>query len=106
MSNAPEWVDPEGDESSEVRRPPDERVVVTNTVRAAIDTMTAATAIINNGLLRLDEMGEPVKRSRVRANKLPDVVAELSAVFDYDVVRGNGARTTDQKIRAERHELS
>lgn len=102
--NEPEWVEP--DEDPTPPRPPDERVVVTNTVRAAIDTMKAAAQIIANGLLRLDEMGEPTKRARVRAGNLVDYVEELHQIVRFDIEQGQGKRTSDQKIRAERHELS
>jgi hypothetical protein len=104
MSNAPEWVDPEG----EPLPPPriDDRAIVTQSVRGTIEAVRSSAQIIANLMLRLDEMGEPVKRSRFRSAKLIELIDELDAVFQYDVEQGNGARTVDQKIRRERHELS
>jgi len=104
--NEPEWVDPdEADPDPHVARV-DERVIVMQSVRACIDAVRSTAQTITNGMLRLDEMGEPVKRSRFRAAKLIELIDELDAVFQYDVERGNGTRTNDQKARAERHELS
>lgn len=102
--NDPEWVEP--DEDPTPPRPPDERVVTMQTVRATLDSMRTAAQIVNNGLLRLDEMGEPTKRARVRAGNLADYIAELDQIFNYDIQQQMGKRTADQKVRAERHELS
>jgi hypothetical protein len=102
MSNPPEWVD----DDPEPARPPDERVVTIEHIRLAIETMKASAAIVANSLLRLDELGEPVKRARVRAGNIVDYIEELSQIFRYDIEQQQGKRTADQKIRAERHELS
>lgn len=102
MSNPPEWVD----EAAEPPRPPDERVLAIEAIRRALDVMAASAHTVTNLGLRLDELGEPTKRLRVRAGNIVDYIEELNQIFRYDIEQGMGKRTADQRVRAERHELS
>jgi len=103
MSDAPEWVDePENPEPPRV----DERQITIESVSAAIQAAATALAIVQRQLIRLDEMGCPVGRSKTRAAKSVEAVTDLAAHFDYDVVKAKTAGTKEQQVRAERYELS
>lgn len=104
MSDAPEWVDPT--EPEEAPRPPTEREMLIATVKASNEALVSTINVIKHALLRLDEIGAPVSRSRSRANKLDETRVDWWAHFDYDVIKGNTKGTKDQQARAERHELS
>jgi hypothetical protein len=102
MSNPPEWVD----DDPEPERPPDERQLLIDAVVVANNTLRATIDMLRNTLLRLDEIGAPVSRSRSRANKLDEVRVDWWAHFEYDVIKGQTRGTKDQQVRAERYELS
>lgn len=107
MSDAPEWVDPaEAEAAAAEPRPPTEREALIATVTACNDALKSSIDVIRNALLRLDEIGAPVSRSRSRASKLEETRTDWWAHFDYDVIKGNTKGTKDQQARAERHELS
>lgn len=107
MSDAPEWVDPP-DPNAPAPEPPriDERQITIKSVSAAIQAAQAALSLVESQLITLDEMGCAVSRSKTRAAKSHEAVNDLKAHFDYDVVQGNTAPTKDQRVRAERYELS
>jgi hypothetical protein len=104
MSNTPEWVDEP--ENTEPARPPDERQALIDTIIAVNESLKTAIQIVRNSLLRLDEIGMPVTRSRTRADKIEAAREDWWAHFDYDVIKGNTKGTKDQQVRAERYELS
>lgn len=107
MTNAPEWVDPTPDaEAAPAPPPPSEREVLLASATATLRTIKASIDALRNTLLRLDEIGEPVSRSRTRAAKLDEVYVDLLAHFDYDLTKNLGKQTKDQKARQEKHELS
>jgi hypothetical protein len=105
MSDAPEWVDdpPEGFEQTARIN---ERQITIESVSAAIQAALSALSIVQHRLISLDEMGCAVSRSKTRAAKSLEVVTDLKAHYDYDVVQGKYAGTKEQQARAERYELS
>lgn len=103
MSDAPEWVDePENPEPARI----DERQITIDSVSAAIDAALTALSIAQRQLIRLDEIGCAVSRSKTRASKSVEVVTDLKAHFVYDVVEARTKPSKDQQVRAERYELS
>lgn len=104
MSNAPEWVDEP--ENTEAARPPDERTQLIESIKHANAMLQSTVQALRNNLLRLDEIGAPVGRSRTRADKIEAAREDWWAHFDYDVLKGNTKGTKDQQVRAERYELS
>jgi hypothetical protein len=106
MSNTPEWVDPDAPDPEPEPVRVTEREVLIETVRACNETLASSINVVRNALLRLDEIGAPVTRSRSRANKLDEARTDWWAHFEYDVIKGNTRGTKDQQMRAERHDLS
>ena len=106
MSNAPEWVEPDEAEPAPEPVRITEREQLIETVKACNEALVSTINVIRNALLRLDEIGAPVTRSRTRATKLDEVRTDWWAHFKYDVIDGNTKGTKDQQARAERHELS
>jgi hypothetical protein len=103
MSDAPDWKEPSPDE---VQPPPDERARLIQRITENNEVMVAAINTLKNDLLRLDEIGSPVSRSRTRIGKVDEARTDWWAHFDYDVIKGNTKGTKDQQVRAERYELS
>jgi hypothetical protein len=83
-----------------------ERQQLINSIVDANKLLAAMIAGIRQDLLRLDEIGCAVSRSRTRASKMEEVRADWWAHFDYDVVQGRTQPTKEQRVRAERYELS
>jgi hypothetical protein len=104
MSNAPEWVDEP--ENPEPERPPGEREQLIESIKHTNTLLVSAIAALRQNLLRLDEIGVPVTRSRSRADKIEAAREDWWAHFDYDVLKGMTKGTKDQQVRAERYELS
>jgi hypothetical protein len=104
MSNEPAWVDEP--ENPEPARPPDERALLIESIKFGNESLKSTIQAIRNNLLRLDEIGAPVGRSRTRADKIEQAREDWYAHFDYDVVKGMTKGTKDQQARAERYELS
>jgi hypothetical protein len=104
MSNEPAWVEPSPE--AEPAPPPDERAILIESIKACNEAMVTSINIAKNALLRLDEIGSPVSRSRSRINKVDEIRTDWWAHFDYDVIKGNTKGTKDQQVRAERYELS
>lgn len=105
MSNAPEWVEP-GEVADATPPPPSEREQLVASVVRANSLLTELINQLRKDLLRLDEIGAPVSRSRTRASKIEEIRADWWAHFDYDVIQGQTKGTRDQQARAERYELS
>ena len=96
------------DESTpeEAARPPSEREMLIDRIIKSNALMEQMMSQCRKDLLRLDEIGAPVTRSRNRISKLDEARTDWWAHFDYDVVRGNSSGTKDQRARAERYDLS
>jgi len=104
MSNEPAWVDES--EKTEPERPPSEREQLIESIKSTNTLLVSAITALRQNLLRLDEIGAPVTRSRTRADKIEQAREDWFAHFDYDVIKGNTRGTKDQQVRAERYELS
>jgi hypothetical protein len=96
------------DEKAENTEAPrvDERAVLIEAVTAGNDALKSLIQTLRNNLLRIDEIGAPVTRSRTRADKVEQAREDWWAHFDYDVIKGMTRGTKDQQVRAERYELS
>lgn len=98
MSNEPDAV--------EAAAPLSERAELLEQLSQQMKMIRAQITTLRRLLLRLDEIGQPVSRSRTRATKLDEVFTDLAAHIDYDLIMNQGKQTKDQKVRAERYELS
>jgi hypothetical protein len=87
-------------------RPPGEREQLIESITEANRLLQAMLVTLRTQLLRLDEIGAPVGRSRTRADKMEQAREDWWSHFDYDVVKGMTKGTKDQQVRAERYELS
>jgi hypothetical protein len=105
MSNEPAWVEP-GEVADATPPPPSEREVLIASITALHGSMQKEIVMLKTQLLRLDEIGAPVSRSRTRINKVDEAETDWWAHFDYDVIKGMTKGTKDQQVRAERYELS
>lgn len=96
------------DESTpeEEQRPPSERETLIDRITKSNTLMEQLISQCRKDLLRLDEIGAPVTRSRNRISKLEEARTDWWVHFDYDVVKGNSSGTKDQRARAERYDLS
>jgi hypothetical protein len=93
-------------EKAEPPPPPSERDTLMGVANATLQAIKTSIDLLRSTTLRLDEIGEPVSRTRTRVSKLDEVFVDLVAHFDYDLTKGLGKQTKDQKGRQERHELS
>lgn len=95
------------DESTpEEERRPSEREQLIARVSAADLTLRETIKQLQRDLLRMDEIGCAVSRSRTRIDKVDSARVDWWAHFDYDILKGMTAGTKDQRARAERYELS
>jgi hypothetical protein len=85
---------------------PSERQLLIEAVKLMNESLKVTTQALRSNLLRLDEIGAPVTRSRSRADKIEAAREDWWAHFDYDVIKGMTRGTKDQQARAERYELS
>jgi hypothetical protein len=104
MSNEPAWVEPSPE--TEPAPPIDERALLIASITAQNIILQETVRQLSAELLRLDEIGAPVTRSRSRIDKVDEIRTDWWAHFDYDVIKGNTKGTKDQQVRAERYELS
>jgi len=93
------------DDTQEEPRVPERDLLITS-VKANNQILVDTINQLKNELLRLDEIGAPVSRSRSRINKLDEVRTDWWAHFEYDVIKGMTKGTKDQQVRAERYDLS
>jgi len=93
------------DDTQEEPRVPERDLLITS-VKANNQILVDTINQLKNELLRLDEIGAPVSRSRSRINKLDEVRTDWWAHFEYDVIKGMTKGTKDQQMRAERYDLS
>lgn len=94
------------DEAEVEARPKGEREQLIDGIIEGNRLLQELIATISRQLLRLDEIGAPVGRSRNRIDKVANARDDWYAHFDYDVVKGLTRGTKEQQVRAERYELS